>query len=180
MSRTIHPYDAMEKVYVESDLGIRAVARQFGVNAPTVSVQARKRHWVEKRVNYRTLLADKRVASWADGQADKEAKVRDDMLTAIHAAVLQFGGNLGLARTGKDGVKVPVFPVSAQDLVKLIEKYLLLTGKATKIGEERNLGLNFEDVPLDFLRELVEQSRGAAANARPVEGAALPGPSDTR
>lgn len=163
-----HDYDQLEREYIASDISIRALCKKHGIKGySAVAAYSRSHGWNEKRDTLRTKTAARTLEKVADRMSDEEAdaitEFRSESLTVIRAALYKFAEDL----------KDPQFRVRADELVKLVQLGLLMTGSPTERIEERRLDLRatFGDLPPDVLRGLVE-----ATKPRPVVER---GPGDT-
>lgn len=168
MSRAKHDYDALEKEYVQSDISVRALAVRHDIKSwSTLNLQKNKRHWDEKRAEYKDRLADRQVEQLVGKRLETIATIHEELLLAIRAAVHRYVADVQAAEHAQ--------PVSARDLMGLIDKFLLLTGQATSRSESRNLDLHattgfdaiLRDAPPELLRELAElgQDRGSGGKS---------------
>lgn len=166
MSHAKHDYSAMEIEYVQSDISVRELASRHGASWSTVNVQKNKRGWDQKREAYNAKLGDRQVETLVKARLTTVATIHEELLTAIRAAIHRYVADV--QRTDE------AQPVSARDLMGLIDKFLLLTGQATSRSESRNLDLHagfdtiFRDAPPELLREFAELARVNGAGAKPV------------
>lgn len=178
MSARKHDYRALEAEYIRTPgLSIRALARNHEIKSySSVAQYAREHDWDAKRDailgKAETKLVEKISDQIADEQADLVNTVRMEWLTVIRAATYKFAEDL----------KDPSYRISVESLIKLIQQGSVLLGEPSQRTEERHLALtgSLDGANPDFLRRLVEATRGE----RPVgRGEGLPpriGPEDTR
>lgn len=166
-----HDYDQLEREYIASDISIRALCKKHDIKGySAVAAYSRTHGWNEKREALRARTAARTLEKVADRMSDEEAdeiaQFRGESLTVIRAALYKFAEDL----------KDPSFKVKADELVKLVQLGLLITGSPTERIEERRLDLRatFGDLPADALRGLVE-----ATKPRPSIGTGTGEPSRT-
>jgi hypothetical protein len=166
MSQTVHDYDILEREYVTTEISIRALAQKHGIKSwSTINTQKNKREWERKRADYRAKINDRTVDHLVGERLSTIATIHGELLTAIRAAVHRYVADLQKKEDPQ--------PVSARDLMGLIDKFLLLTGQATERSESKHLELHdfggiLRDAPPELLRELAEVSRANGAGAQPV------------
>lgn len=186
-----YDYDAMELEFIQGgdDLSIRELARRHDISSwSTVSVQAKKRRWAEKRAEFRARTTDRQLTIMADKKATLVAKIEEDFLTVVHAAILKMGIDLrdrevlDYDHSTHQQVKrvVPGMQVAPGELTKLISTMQTLLGKPGAITEERHLGIDFAALGLD-----PDALRAVADSTAPDDGgtagrAALPSPRGAR
>lgn len=178
MATTTHDYDKLEREYLASDLTIRALCKKHGIKSySTVAKYAREHGWYERRDQVISRKNDRTIEKVAerlsDAEADEIEQFRIESLTVVRASLYKFAEDL----------KNPDFRIRADDLVKLIQLGLLITGQPTSRTEERRLDVvaTFDGLPVDVLRGLAEATRprpalGEPANADTRTGAAEPRP----
>lgn len=164
MPRTKYDYDTLERLYITSDVSIRALCEQNDVkNWSTVSVQARKRDWERKRALFKAKQFEHDIDELTRRRSMKLAQLQDDLIDVIQATILRMGANLADEK----------YHVTVMDLVKLIEKVNLLTGGPTSREEIHSLNVDV-DLPAELLRELQAAARANGAGRGPVGQSALP------
>lgn len=167
MTRTRYDYVALKQEYITTDVSVRELCRKNGIRTwSTVNERKKAEGWDELRQQYRDQLTVREVGALVDARIQTIAEIHDELLYAIRVAVRRFT-NDRLRETNPD-------PVSARDLMGLIDKFQLLTGGATDRTETRNLNVGFDlagllrDAPPDLLRELAELARSNGAGAQSV------------
>ncbi len=155
-----HDYDQLEREYIATDVSIRGLCKKHGIKGySAVAAYSRSHGWAEKREAVRTRAAQRTLEKVADrisdDEADEIAQFRNESLTVIRAALYKFA----------DDLRDPQFRVRADELVKLVQLGLLITGSPTERIEERRLDLRatFSELPTDLLRSLVEATRPGRA-----------------
>lgn len=183
MSNSKHDYGALEKEYIEGpdDLTPRKMAERDGASYSAYYMQARKRGWEAKRAAFRTKVAAKSLELVTDRIAIKAAAIKDDALQVIHAAVLKMASDMTDHWVTdpvdpKHRIFVPGIVITPNDLAKLIDKLLLLTGNPTQISENRNFGIELSpDLPPDVLGLIADLAGERGTSTRSVGRASLPG-----
>lgn len=182
-------YDALELEYVQGDMGLRELAESHGMSTHSMVMDAsRKRHWAQKREDYRNRAQSKALAGLADDEGRrilKEAKVRDNAIDAIDEAITKMRSDMKqTVLRERNGIwrEEPVVIIRPQDVAQLIDRLQVLFGKPSTISEERNLGISLSSTgnDPDFLRALVEASRGRGADPGDVARSPLPRVERTR
>src|SRR5512141_102482 len=163
MAPPTHDYDQLEREYLSSKLTIRALCRKHDIKSySSVAQYAREHNWygrrdeIQSRAQGRTI--EKVAERLAEAEADEIEQFRTEALTVIRAAVYKFADNL----------KDPEFRMRADDLTKMIQLGLLITGQPTSRVEERRLDVvaTFDGLPADVLRGLAEATRPRPALGR--------------
>lgn len=168
--KTKYDYDALEREYItsDSDLSVRQLCERHGIKTwSSVNVQKNKRKWDQKREAYRAKLGERKLEGLAQSAVTEAAEIHGELLYAIRAAVRRFVADL----SDKDNPQ----RVSPRDIMGLIDKFLVLEGKAPAGGPERTLNANvfnfgglLAGAPESLLGELAELARGNGAGAKPV------------
>jgi hypothetical protein len=151
-----HDYLTLEREYIGSDISIRGLCKQHGIKGySSVAQYAREHGWDEKREKIRGRADSKLVERVSDQMAEAEADlvttVRGEWLTVIRAATYKFAEDL----------KDPGYKIRVDDLIKLIEKGLVLLGEPSDRTEERHLELtgSLDALGPEFFRRLAERTR---------------------
>ena len=165
-----YDYDSLEREFIEGplDQSVRQFSANHGIAAwSTVNAQAKRRKWVQRRLEFHQKLQARTVEKIVDRTAEKAAQIREDFLGVTQAAIFKMAQDI------RDE-KVVITP---EGLTKLIDRVLLLTGQPTQIGEQRNLGINLSNtgLPPDILREIAELTQGGGPEPGTARRAALPG-----
>lgn len=181
-----YDYPALELEYIQGpdDLTPRKMAERDGAPFSAYYDQYRKHEWARKRAEYRAEQQTKVIAAITDATAEKVAAIKRDAFEVIHAAILKMGLDLQDRTvldydhsTGKQYQRViPGQTITANDVSKLIDKLLVLTGNPNTINESRNLNADLTpQLPPDVARLIAEVAteRGSAAGG--VGRATLPG-----
>lgn len=185
MSAPKYDYDSLEKQFVAGSMSIRELCRQNDIGTwSTVNERAKSREWQRKRREFKARLQHKEMEVMTDKRASKLEQLTDDVIDVISAAVFRFVEGLQDREiTMSDGTKalVPGMSVSPSDLVKLVDKLLLLKGQPTKrevlIGLGLNANLDVTDpsqLPVELLRELAHAAREAGAGTASGGSSPLP------
>lgn len=170
----------MQKIELEwvtgpDELSLRELARRHEASFSYIAKRARDDGWEQKRQAFRDREMSKAVTALTDTLAVKVAKVKGDALEVIHAAILKMGLDLR-DRVLSDGTVVPGQVITPSDVSKLIASFQTLTGQASAITENRNLGITLnDDLPPEVARLLADIAGERGTNTRPVGRAALPG-----
>lgn len=185
MSTPKYDYDSLEKQFVAGSMSIRELCRQNDIGTwSTVNERAKSREWQRKRNEFKLRLQHKEMEVMTDKRASKLEQLTDDVIDVISAAVFRFVEGLQDREiTMSDGTKalVPGMSVSPSDLVKLVDKLMLLKGQPTKrevlIGLGLNANLDVTDpsqLPVELLRELAHAAREAGAGTASGGSSPLP------
>jgi transposase-like protein len=170
VSNNRYDYDAMERVYVSSDVSLREIARQFDVhNHSLISIQSKKREWARKRQEFQsraTEHAESLMASSEGRKLAREAEVRDHAIDAIDEAIMKMREDMKGTRKvfrANEWIEEPLVVIKPQDVALLIDRLQVLFGKPSAITEERSLGVSLSatgSLGPDILRGIVEATRG--------------------
>lgn len=151
---------------------IRAICRKHEVKAfSSVAKYARENGWYDERDRIVARTAERTIEKVAErlseAEADEVEMFHGEVLTVARAALYKFAEDL----------KDPSYRLRADELVKLINVGLLITGQPTSRTEERRLDLHgtFEGLPVDVLRGLAEATRPRQLEPGAAGGAARPG-----
>jgi hypothetical protein len=106
-------------------------------------------------------------------------RVRDNAIDAIDEAITKMRSDMKqTVSRERNGVwrEEPLVVIRPQDVAILIDRLQVLFGKPSSITEERNLGLSLSATGNDpeFLRALVEASRGRGPDPGSVVSSPLP------
>lgn len=176
-------YDALELEYIQGDMSLRELAESAGMSTHSMIMDAsQKRNWVQKREDYRNRAHNKALTVLADDEGKriaKEVKVRDNAIDAIDEAISKMRSDMKatvLRERNGEWREEPLVVIRPQDVAQLIDRLQVLFGKPSSITEERNLGISLSSTGNDpeFLRALVEASRGRGADAGSVVNSPLP------
>lgn len=177
MAAATHDYDKLKKEFVSSDISIRALCAKHNIKGfSTVAKYAKEHGWYNERASIHGRVRDKMVEKVSEQIADAEAseimEFRGESLTVIRAAIYKFAEDL----------RDPKFHIRADELVKLVQLGLLITGSPTERIEERRLDLHasFNDLPADVLRQLVDATRPRVAVGGTEAATPRIGAQDTR
>lgn len=182
-------YDALELEYIQGDMGLRELADSHGMSTHSMIMDAsKKRGWAKKREEYRNRAQSKAMTLLADDEGRriaKEVKVRDNAIDAIDEAISKMRSDMKatvLRERGGEWREEPLVVIRPQDVAQLIDRLQVLFGKPSSITEERNLGISLSSTGNDpeFLRALVEASRGRGADPGDVARSPLPRVERTR
>jgi len=151
-----HDYQTLEREYIGSDISIRGLCKKHDIKGFSAVAQYSREHgWDEKRERIRGRATTKVVERVSDQIAEAEADlittVRGEWLTVIRAATYKFAEDL----------KDPGYKIRVDDLIKLIEKGLVLLGEPSERTEERHLELtgSLDALGPEFFRRLAERTR---------------------
>lgn len=177
MSVTTHDYEKLKKEFISSDISIRALCAKHGIKGfSTVAKYAKEHGWHEEKDRIKGRTRDKVIEKVSDqiseAEVDEILQFRGESLTVIRAALYKFAEDL----------RDPNFKVRADELVKLMQLGLLITGSPTERIEERRLDLHatFSDLPADVLRKLVDATRPGTSLGGAENGPSRSGPEGTR
>ena len=170
MSNNKYDYDAIERAYVSGDMGLREVARQFGVtNHSLISIQSKKREWARKRAEFQGQANEKATSLMASAEGRKlarEEQVRDHAIDAIDEAIMKMREDMKGTRKvfrANEWIEEPLVVIRPADVAMLIDRLQILFGKPNNITEERSLGVSLSasgPIGVDILRGIVEATRG--------------------
>ena len=170
-------------------MGLRELADSAGMSTHSMIMEAsKKRGWAKKREDFRNRAQSKALAALADDEGRrilKEAKVRDNAIDAIDEAISKMRSDMKqtvLRERNGTWREEPVVIIRPQDVAQLIDRLQVLFGKPSTISEERNLGITLSSTgnDPDFLRSLVEASRGRGTDPGDVARSPLPRVERTR
>jgi hypothetical protein len=172
MSARTHDYDTLKKeFFADPTLSIRELCRRHGIKGySSVAQYARENGWYDDKEKIKLRRDDKVIERVSESLANelvaKIDKISEDWLTVTQAALYKFGEQLAN----------PDFRVGVDDLVKLMDKGLVLTGQPSSRTEERHLALtgNIDGLPPEFIRRLAEATRPRLAERAGVDGVAPP------
>lgn len=182
-----YDYAALEKLFIQTDpsVSVRQFAKDHDVPWSAMNVQANKHEWRRKREEFHARATEKAIEVAGDRMGTKIMAIREDMLDVIHAATLKMASDMSdrsyqtLDAKGElVTITVPGQTVTPDHVSKLIDKFLLLTGNATKVTEERSQSahtIDFAGLPPDLTRLVADIARERTAESRPVERPRLPG-----
>lgn len=165
MATKTHDYDQLKKEFLrDPDLSIRELCRRNNIKGySSVALYARNHGWYEEKDRIRNRASDKMVEKVAeriaDADADEIEQFRTESLTIIRASLYKYAEDL----------KDPNYRLRADDLAKLIQLGLLITGQPTSRTEERRLDVvaTFEGLPREALRALAEATKPRPALGTP-------------
>lgn len=167
MKPAVHDYETLKREFITSDISIRGLCAKHNIKSYSVVAKyAREHGWYDERTaiadRKRDRMVERAAERLADAEVDEMIQFRQESLTVIRAALYKFAEDL----------RNPDFKVKADELAKLVQLGLLLSGSPTERIEERRLDVHasFNDVPSDILRRLVDETRPRPIDAR----AALP------
>lgn len=157
-----HDYLTLEREYVSSNpkVSIRGLCAKHDIAGySSVAKYAREHGWDEKWERIHDRAESKLVERVSDQLVDDEmalvSEVRSEWLTVIRAATYKFAEDL----------KNPDYRIRVDDLIKLIDKGLVLLGEPSERTEERHLALtgSLDGLPQGLLRQLAERTRPVIA-----------------
>lgn len=167
MSKTKHDYTALRLEYIQSEISIRELCKKHGIeNWSSVNAMKNKKGWDADRMTFQGQHQERQIEALVGERLETVAVIHGELLTAIRAAVHRYIKDVQREADPQ--------PVSARDLMGLMDKFLLLTGQATSRSENRNIDFNADfgailrDADPGLLRELAELSRSNGAGAKPV------------
>ena len=172
-----HEYRDLEREYITTDISLRGLCRKHDISAHSlVTVQARKRHWAEKRAAHQARSSEAFIEKHADRMADRQAEVRDKFLDAIDETITMFRENMRATKPVRqpDGsiTEEPVMRLTPKDVAILIDRFQVLFEKPSVISQHQGLSVGTE-LSADALREFIEATRGRAGPS-PREESPLP------
>jgi len=173
VSARTHDYDTLKKEFLaDPTLSIRELCRRHNIKSySSVAQYARENGWYEQKEQIKLRRDDKVIERVSESLANELVaridKISEDWLTVTQAAIYKFAEQL----------TNPNFHVGVDDLVKLMDKGLVLTGNPSSRTEERHLALtgNIDGLPPEFVRRLAEATRPRLAERAGVGGATPPG-----
>jgi hypothetical protein len=157
VSAKTHDYDILKREFLaDPDLSIRELCRRHDIKGYSAVAQfARENGWYDQKEQIKARRDDKVIERVSDTLANELASriesLSEDWLTVTQAAVYKYAEQL----------RNPDFKVHVDDLVKLMDKGLVLTGNPSTRTEERHLALtgSLEGLPPEFVRRLAEATR---------------------
>lgn len=163
--KTKHDYAALRLEYIQTDISIRALCEKHGITSwSTVNAMKKKQGWDADRESFRSQQTERQITTLVEQRVKDVAEIHGEILLAIRQAIRRYIKDLS-----RD---VDPQPVSAKELMGLIDKFLLLTGQATSRSEQQlnvaDFGGVLRDAPPELLRELAELARSNGAGAQPV------------
>ena len=184
MARPKYDYATLEQKFIQSDLNlsVRQFAEQQGVPWSLVNQKVNSEGWREKRQEFHNKATAKAIEVSGDRLGLKIAKIREDSLDVIHAAVLKMAYDMqDHVVENPDGSKTLVRgqTVTPSDMAKLIDKLLLLTGQPTVRTEERSFNaqhIDFGSLPPELTRAIADIAGERGPDERAVGRSALPSP----
>jgi hypothetical protein len=174
MSARSHDYDMLRREFLaDPNLSIRELCRRHDIRGySSVAQYARENGWYELKDRIKQTRDDKVIARISDDQADqmvgKIEALTEDWLTVTQAALYRFAEQL----------RNPDFRVAVDDLTKLMDKGLVLTGQPSSRTEERHFALsgNLDGLPAEFTRRLAAATRSGESERN--GDSRTPSPSD--
>jgi hypothetical protein len=166
MSRTKHDYPALRLEYIQTDISIRELCKKHDIaNWSTVNEMKRKQGWDADREKFKISATGREIESLTASRMADVVAIHSELLLAVRTAIRRFINDLNRTENPQ--------PVSARDLMGLIDKFLLLTGQPTARTESTNLDVHdfgglLRGAPPELLRELAELARANGAGAGPV------------
>lgn len=170
MSRTTHDYKALRLEYIQSDISIRELCKKHQIKSwSTVNAKKNEENWDADREAFRAELQSRELTALVDQRIATVAAIHEELLFAIRVAVRRFTAD----RQRENNPD----PVTARDLMGLIDKFLLLSGQPTSRTESRSFeqhafsgdfGGILAGAPPELLRELAEVARINGAGAKSV------------
>jgi hypothetical protein len=172
---------ALKAEYIQGpdELTPRAMAKRDGAAFSAYYVHFRNDNWAEGRADYRRQLQQKTIAAITGATAEKVARIKVLALDAIEAAIMKMALDLQ-DRKLTDGTIVPGQIVTPNDVSKLIDRLLVLTGNPNTIQENRNIGLSLDRLPPDVARVIADIADERGPERRGLGRATLPGGPPTR
>lgn len=158
MTTRKHDYQSLEAEWTRlpDKISYRELARRHGIKSySAIAAYAKEHHWEDKRDDIMgrkdAKVAERVSAQLAEAEADMIETVRGEWLTVIRAATYKFAEDL----------KNPNYTLRVDDLVKLIDKGLVLLGEPSSRTEERHLALSgsLDGLPEPVLRAMAERTR---------------------
>ena len=168
MSARTHDYDTLKREFLaDPTLSIRELCRRHGIKGySSVAQYARENGWYDDKEKIKLRRDDKVIERVSENLANELVaridKISEDWLTVTQAALYKFGEQLANSD----------FRVGVDDLVKLMDKGLVLTGGSSSRTEERHLVLtgNIDGLPPEFARRLAEATRPRLPDGRGAGG----------
>jgi len=177
MGTATNDYDKLKREYLYSDITIRALCKKHGIKSySSVAKHARDNGWYQDRAKIQERASERTIEKVAERIAESEAdeieQFRTESLTVVRASLYKFAEDL----------KDPNYRIRADDLVKMIQLGLLITGQPTSRVEERRLDVvaTFDGLPVDVLRGLAEATKPRPALGHPTGSPARSGAEGAR
>jgi len=172
-----HPYRDMEREYITTDISLRELSRKYGIRAHSVVVdQSQRQDWSAKREAYRAKESESFIEVHAKRMADRQAQIRDRVIDTIDLALDKFRAELKATRLvhQPDGsiIEQPAWYMTPKDLCMFIDRFEVLFGKPSVIGQHQGLTVTPE-LSVESLRDFIEATRGWAGPS-PMEVSPLP------
>jgi len=165
----VHPYRALEREFITSQISLRELCRRHGITSHSlVVVQAKQGKWAEKREAYRARESESFIERHADRMADREAEVRIHAIDAIDEAITKFRADMQRTEKkliGGEWVEVPLMLITPKDSAMLIDRFQVLFHRPSVISEGRGVNVMSEALPVEALQEFIERTRGLAEPA---------------
>lgn len=169
MSRQQHDYGDLRRQYVSTPgLSVRELCKRNDIKSwSTVNAVKKREEWDKLREQFETQLAEGEVGKLVTERLKMVADIHEELLLAVRHAVRRF-----IADVSKEGDPQPI---SARDLMGMIDKFLLLSGSTPHRTESRNLDAHsftfdglFEGAPADLLQQLAELAGERGSQQQPV------------
>lgn len=168
MTRATHDYPALKQEYITSEISIRALCEKHGIRSwSTVNEKKNKEGWDDLRAAFKMQLAEREVGKLVTERLKLVTDIHAELLVAVRYAVRRFIDDVGREKDPQ--------PVSARDLMGMIDKFLLLSGSTPNRTENRNFDTHsftldglLDGAPPELLRELAELAHDRGAASIPV------------
>jgi hypothetical protein len=155
-------YSALEKMYVTEDKTYAELARLTKITAQSVSEYGKRNDWPGKRAAYRAAISRRGYEQVAEAVSFQQTTIINEAIAVARATLRQYA----------NGIVAGTIPVSAKDAAEMIR---LLVKELSPDGTRDSNGptvIDNQSEDADFLRRIVEASRGRAASTGGV-GTAL-------
>jgi len=146
-----------EQMFVVQEMGIREVARHFGVSPSAVSSFAKREDWIGKRMAYKSAIARRSYESMADRVAAEKNEIAKESVLAARATIRKYLNDLAAG-------KVSVTAKDAELMMRFLVQEL-----APHEGPSHEPPMKDVTPPdHEFLRKVIETARGRVAAAPTV------------
>jgi hypothetical protein len=143
-----------EQMFVVQEMGVREVARHFGVSPSAVSAFAKREDWIGKRMAYKSAIARRSYESMADQVAAERTEIARENVLAARATIRRYLNDLAAGKVG----------VTAKD-AELMMRFLVQE-MAPHEGPSHEAPMKDVTPPdHEFLKRVIETARGKVAAA---------------
>ena len=164
----VHPYRALEREYITSQISLRELCRRHGITRPLPRRRpgTAREAGQEKREAYRARESESFIKHHADSMAAREAEIRIHALDAIDEAITKFRSDMQRTEKrliGGEWVEVPVMMITPQATWPCSSTSSRSSShRPSVITEGRGVNVMSEALPIDALQAIIEATRGLA------------------